>query len=71
MGFDKYRQCPLGVKLQRKVMGTQKYRKQNIGNSVKAKIRSRGDQEMISILTVSIGVDMQCRRPSFPQNLSG
>ena len=49
-------------------MGTQKYRKQDIGNSGKAKVRSRGDQE-ISILTVSIGVDMQCRRPGSPQNL--
>lgn len=62
-------QCPLGVKLQRKAMGTQKYRKQDIGNSGKAKVRSRGDQEMISILIVSIGVDMQCRRPGSPQNL--
>ena len=59
------------MKLQRKVMGTQKYRKQNTGNSVKAKIRARGDQEMLSIITVSIGISMQCGRPGFPQNLSG
>ena len=52
-------------------MGTQKFRKQNISNSVKAKLRARGDQEMLSILTVSTGVGMQCGRPGFPQNLSG
>lgn len=51
--------------------GDTEVQEQNMCNSVKAKIRSRGDQEMISVLTVSIGGDMQCRRPSFPQNLSG